>query len=124
MQSISSVYTAITQVKSIDISGEKSETYDSRSLDQSGRYVTMDGNGYVMPCSIKADVWYDPALTAHTAFTGLVAVPVDTNFKVTYTDTGPTSAIYNGTGFGVDKKIAPSEGVSATFEIQTSGTPT
>ena len=123
LQSISGTYTAITQIKSIDVSGEKSETYDSRTLDQSAAYVPMDINGYVMPCTIKADVWYDPALSAHTAFTGLVATPVATNFKITYTDSGPTSAIYSGTGFGVDKKISPAEGVSATFEIQTSGAP-
>lgn len=124
LQSISAVYTAIAQLKTIDISGEKSETTDGSSLDQSGAHKLKDPTGYVEPCTIKADAHYDPALASHVAFEGLVAAPVATNFKITYTDTAPTSKIYSGTGFGCDKKINPSENVNATFTIETSGTPT
>lgn len=124
LQSISSVYTAIAQLKSIDISGEKSETTDGTTLDQSGAYKIKDPTGYVEPCTIKAEGFYDPALASHVAFEGVVAAPVATNFKVTYTDTAPTSKIYSGVGFGIDKKINPSENVNATFTIETSGAPT
>lgn len=122
LQSIASVYTAIAQVKSIDITGEKSETYDSTTLD-GGAYKTKDPTGYVEPCVIKADIFYDPALAGHQAYTSLVATPVATNFKVTYVDGSTTSAIYSGTGFGIDKKVAMNDGLTATIEITTSGAP-
>jgi hypothetical protein len=123
LQSISSVYTAIAQIKSIDISGLKSETYDSVTLD-GGIGKTKDPTGYVDPAMVKADIFWDPNLAGHMAFTGLVIAPTPTNFKVTYTDAGPTSEIYAGVGFGVDKKVSPADGLGASIEIVTTGLPT
>jgi len=123
LQSISSVYTAIPNILSIDISGEASETYDSTTLD-GGTYKTKDGTGYVEPPEISFEFFWDPDDTVHTAFAGLVATPVNTNFKVTYTDSTPTSHIYNGVGFGIDKKVAPADGLKATGKVTTSGAPT
>lgn len=123
LQEISSVYTAITQIKSIDKSGEKSETTDGTTIDQSNGYKIKDPTGYIEPCTIKAEVFFDPALSSHSAFTALVAAPVATNFKITYTNSGPTSKIYSGVGFGYDDKANPSENVSGTFTIETSGAP-
>lgn len=123
LQSISSVYTAIAQIASIDVSGEKSETYDSVTLD-GGVGKTKDPTGYVDPATIKADLLWDPALAGHEAFQELVRAPVPTNFKVTYADSGPTSEIYAGVGFGCDKKVSPNDGLKASIEIETSGTPT
>lgn len=122
LQTISAAYVAIAQVKSIDISGEKSETYDSTTLD-GVTYKTKDPTGYVEPCTIKADIFYDPALSGHQAFTSLIAAPVATNFKVTYVDGSTTSAIYSCTGFGIDKKVAMNDGLTASIEIVTSGNP-
>lgn len=123
LQEISSVYTAIAQVKSIKIAGEKSETTDGSSLDQSGAHKLKDPTGFVEPCTITLEVHYDPALASHVAFEGKVAAPVATNFKITYTDSAPTSEIYSGVGFGIDKNINPSENVNATLTIETSGAP-
>ena len=122
LQEVSSVYVAIAQAKAIDLSGEKSETYDSTTLD-GAKFKTKDPTGYIEPCTIKADIFWDPALAGHQNYTNLVRTPVATNFKVTYADSGPTSEIYNGTGFGIDKKVAMNDGLSASIEIETSGIP-
>ena len=121
-QSISSVYTAMAGLMNIDVSGEKSKTYDSVTLDGTV-YETKDPTGYSSPPAIKASGFYDPAHTTYTAFAGLIAAPVATNFKITYADIAPTSAIYNGVGFGLDKKVEPGKGVVASIEIETSGAP-
>jgi hypothetical protein len=122
--SISSVYTAVPQVKSLSISGEKSETFDANTLDGTA-FKTKAPTGYVEPCSISADVFYDPQNAVHVAFIALVAAPVATNFKVTYADAspGPTSAIYSGVGFGFDKSASPADGLSGSMTIDTSGAP-
>jgi hypothetical protein len=126
LMSIASVYTAIPQLKSLSISGEKSETFDANTLDGTA-FKTKHPTGYVEPCTISADVFYDPQNAVHAAFIALVASTVNpfvaTNFKVTYADAGPTSAIYSGVGFGFDKSASPSDGLSGSMTIETSGAP-
>jgi hypothetical protein len=121
-QSVSAVYVAMAGLASIDVSGEKSETYPSVTLDGPA-YKTNDASGYVDPPTIKASGFYDPAHATYTSFAGLVSAPVPTNFKITYTDAAPTSAIYPGTGFGLDKKVEPGKAVMSEIEIVTSGNP-
>ncbi len=122
LMSISSVYTAVTGLKSVSLAGEKSETFPSHTLD-TGVFKTHDPTGYSDTCVITADVFYDPDDTVHAAFIALIAAPVATNFKVTYADTTPLSAIYSGVGFGFDKTATPGDGLSGTMTVQTSGTP-
>tara|TARA_R110000822_G_scaffold66972_2_gene163416 strand:+ start:1759 stop:2169 length:411 start_codon:yes stop_codon:yes gene_type:complete len=122
LMEISAVYTAIPQLLSISISGEATTTYDSTTLD-GPVHMTNDITGYTTAPSISAEGFYDPDDTVITAYAALLAAPVATNFKVTYVDTTPTSAIYAGTGFGLDKTVAPADGVKCSYTIQTSGTP-
>jgi len=122
LMSIASVYTAIPQLKSISISGEKSEVFENTTLDGSA-FKTKSPTGYVDPASISADVFYDPQNAVHAAFIALIAAPVATNFKVTFADAGPTSVVYSGVGFGFDKSASPADGLSGTMTIETSGAP-
>jgi hypothetical protein len=119
---ISSVYTAIPQLKSISLSGEKSETFDTTTLDGIA-CKTKAPTGYVDPHSISADGFYDPDDTVMLAFLALILTPVVTNFKVTYTDTTPTSKIYSGAGFGADITVAMADGVGISYSIECSGAP-
>jgi len=122
LMSIASVFTAIPQMKSLTISGEKSETFENVTLDGIA-FKTKSATGYVDPCSISADVFYDPQDAVHAAFIALVAAPVATSFKVTYADAGPTSVTYSGVGFGFDKSATPADGLSGSLTIETSGAP-
>ncbi len=123
LMEISSVYTAVPQLKSVSLSGEQSTTFEAKLLDGS-TFVKQIADGYANPCTISAEVYYDPDDTVHAAFIAKIATPVDTNFKVTYADATPLSAVYLGTGFGFDKTATPGDGLSGTMNIQTSGAPT
>lgn len=122
LQYVSSAYVAMAGLTSINITGEKSETYDSTTLDGSA-YKTQDPSGYVNTATIKLSGFFDPLHATYTNFATLVGTPAATNFKITYTDSAPTSAIYSGTGFGIDKKVEIGKAVMADLEIVTSGAP-
>lgn len=118
--SSSGSYGAIGGLTSISVTGEKSETIDTTTLD-GGVYKTKDPSGYSNPAVIKASGFYDPSV--FSGIQALIATPVATNVKVTYTDSGPTSVIYSGTGFGLDKKAEVGKAIMADLEIETSGAP-
>lgn len=121
-QSVSAVYVAMKGLTGIEVTGRKSKTYESVTLD--GPVTeTHDPTGYVAAPILKANGFYNPGDATYTAYEGVVDAPVATNFKVTWTDAGPVSDVYSGTGFGIDKKAEPTKGVMATIEIQTSGNP-
>jgi hypothetical protein len=122
LMDISSTYTAIPQLLSINISGEATTTYDSTTLD-GPVHMTNDPTGYCTAPTIAAEGFYDPDDAVITAYEALLSTPVATNFKITYVDTTPTSVIYSGTGFGLDKNVSPADGVKASYNIQTSGEP-
>jgi len=121
-QEISAVYTTIPNLIDITISGEKSQTMDTHSLDGS-QFMTKAPNGNSEPATITANGFYDPDDTTITAFHALTATPVATNFKITYTDSTPYSRIYSGVGFGIDKNVSISDAVKMTLTIETSGAP-
>jgi len=123
LMSISAVYTAIPMLKSFTISGASSQTYNASTLDQAGAYELNEPNGYTTAPTISAEGFRDPDDTTQQAFIALMATPVATNFKATYTDTTPLSEVYSGTGFGFDTSVQMAEGVGCTYNIQTSGNP-
>lgn len=125
LMSISASYTAIPMLKSISISGAQSETFDSRTLDQTGTYGEFEPNGFTAAPTITADGFRDPDDTTQQAFIALmVASPViKNNFKVTYADATPLSEVYSGAGFGFDTTASLADGLACTYTIQTSGNP-
>lgn len=122
LQSISSVYTAVPNLISVSLSGEKSETYDGTTLDGTA-HKAKPATGYIDPLTISAEVFWDPDDTTHQAFVTVMRAATPTNFKITYTDDTPTSEVYPGTGFGRDVNAAAADGLKATLTIETSGTP-
>ena len=67
-QEISSVFTAVAQVISIDIGETKTETWDSTSLD-TGVGKTKSQTGYAEPGDVSFEIFFDPALAGHQAIT-------------------------------------------------------
>lgn len=124
LKSIASVYTAIPQIVSISKSGEKSETYDSRTLDGAAA-LTHDPTGYYEVPTIKAELFYDAANAVHAGIKTDIRTPANfpVNYKLTYTDAGPVSEIWSVNGAGLDETIEGTKGVMASLELQTSGAP-
>jgi len=122
--SITATYTAVPNLLSVSLSGEKAETYDASTLDQSPAAKVKEHTGYSETASISAEAFYDPSNAVFTAWEALITTPAANNVKVTYTDTSPTSKIYSGVGFGIDKNVVPNDGVKATLTCETSGAPT
>jgi hypothetical protein len=120
--SITAVYTAIPNLQGINLSGEMTEVFDTTVLSGSA-YKTKAPSGYTNTTTITAEGFYDPDDTTIVAFEALLATPVATNFKVTYTDTTPTEDIYSGVAFGLDKTISPADGIKCSYTVETSGAP-
>lgn len=120
--SIAGTYTAVPNLIDVSLTGEKGETYDSRTLD-GGVFLTKDHTGYSATTNIAANAFYDPSNAVFTAWSALISTPAANNVKITYTDTGPTSVIYSGVGFGIDKTIVGNDGVKASLTCETSGAP-
>lgn len=120
--SITGTYTAIPNLIDVSVSGEKAETYESTTLD-GVVYKTKDHTGFSESASISATAFYDPSSAVFTAWNALIATPAANNVKITYTDSGPTSVIYSGVGFGIDKNVVANDGVKATLTCETTGAP-
>lgn len=121
---ISSVYTAIPQITSIDKSGEASITYEAMTLD-GNVHSDQPNTGYVSCPKIGFECYWDSANTVHAFLKTSMRTPpaAGVNFKHTDTAGTPVVEIWNCTGIGVDEKYVPGDGAKATVSLQTSGNP-
>lgn len=121
---ISSVYTAIPQLISINKSGEKSETYVARHID-GNVHSDRPNNGYVSNPDIKCEVWFDSGNAVHAFLKTSMRTPPAAGVNVKLTDTAgtPVVEIWNVTGIGIDEKYSTDEGVKADITFETSGNP-
>lgn len=120
---ISSVYTAIPNITSIDKSGEGSETFNAKTIDGSV-HPSQPPTGFAGNPTIKLECFWDSGNAAHTFLkTTLRAPPASTNFKIIDVATSPVTEIWAVTGIMVDEKYANDDGVKATITLTTSGNP-
>lgn len=119
---ISMSLTAIAQVKSIEISGTASQTWDSTALD-TAVWKTKDQTGFSEPGEVSAELWFDPALAGHQFITDLIAAPADNAMKIIYADTGLTQQSFTvaGAEFGVTVEL--DDGLSAEVTYTIDGDP-
>lgn len=124
LMEIASVYTVISAVLSLDLSGKKGETFDAVTLD-GPKFKEKVATGFVESPTIKFDYFYDPGDVVHQAYDAFTENPgTNKNFKITYSDSGPTSDIWVGVAGQNDIKAATNDGLKATGTIETSGRPT
>jgi hypothetical protein len=122
-QTISATLTDVAQVTDIDLSGEASLDFDSTTLD-GGVFETKDLTGYSSPGTVKAGLFFDPALAGHQAIITLISTPASCVWKLKYSDSGPSSLTYTSAGVGVDQTIVANDGVKATVTMNRTGAPT
>lgn len=124
--SISSVYTAIPEIQSIARSDEGGEVYDASTLDQANPGMIREATGYSTTPDFTIKMFYDAANAVHIelkrlARTPVAATPFNTNFKITYTNSTPTSEIWACPAVQWSEDIERANGVMATAKIITSG---
>lgn len=121
---ISSVYTAVPQMISIDKSGEESETFSGRTID-GNVHSDQPNTGYVSNPEIGGEFFYDSGNAVHAFLKTSMRTPpaAGVNFKLTDTAATPLVEIWNVTGIGVDEKYVTDDGVKATLKLVTSGNP-
>ncbi len=122
-QTISSVLTDVAQVIDINIDGEESETYDSRTLDTSV-YLTSELTGFTAPGTVSCNLFFDPALAGHQAIVALLTTPATCVWKIKYSDAGPSSLTYTSSGIGLSQTIVGNDGVKAALTMTRTGAPT
>jgi hypothetical protein len=122
---ISSVYTAIPQIISIDKSGEASETFPARTLD-GNKHSDMLNTGYVSNPEIGFECFWDSANTVHAFLKTSMRTPptAGVNFKHIDVSGTPVTEIWLVYGIGIDEKITTDDGCKANVKLQTSGDPT
>lgn len=89
--SISSVYTAVGAVDSIDGPDPEVEDDDVTSLDTTGPGRDHEPTGWVESGMAGFSLFFDPVNTVHKAITAYLAAPGISNWKLTYPDAAPTS---------------------------------
>jgi hypothetical protein len=123
-QEISSVYTTVAQVISIDLPEAESETFEADYLDQTGAGIPYEATGRSEGGSCSGEMFYDPALTGHQNLTELIRVPQAENWKIVFVDEETSNWSFTGAGFSLGGTLALNDGLKASFGIKLSGIPT
>ncbi|MEI8016862.1 MAG: hypothetical protein WCH39_01625 [Schlesneria sp.] len=131
--SVSSTFTAIPMIISIEKTGEGNQYYDSTTLD-GGQYATQENTSINKSPEISAEFFYDPTNAVHMALKTSLRTPSTTIpsgytspgqlIRLTYTDSGPLVENWNCVGLQIDEKFATKDGVKSTAKFAISGGPT
>ena len=117
---ISASLTAIAQVLSIELSGSKSQTFDSTALD-SGVFGSRDLTGYSVPGTVALELFYDAALAGHQFITDNITTPAKNAMQITYANSTTQAFSQCGVEFGVS--IVMDDGVKASVTYEIDGSP-
>ena len=126
-QELSTVYTAVAQILSIDMPDMESETYESDTLDNATAGIPHDPTGRSEGGSCGFELFFDPALAGHQSLLELIDDPTsyaDQSWKLIFSDTGSTEWDFDGAGFSLGGSIPLSDGVKANCSIKLDGLPT
>lgn len=121
---VATVFTAITQILSIDGPVPDVETFDSTDLSTTGAGKELLPTGYAAPGEVSFECFFDPALSIHQSLLDLVNTPAVVDWKLKFSDAGPTTWPFSGVFKGMGPKIAMNDGVKASGKIALSGLPT
>lgn len=122
-QEISSTYTAVGQIISIDLPDVESETYEADTLDNSGAGIPYKHTGRTEGGSCGFEIFYDPALASHLDLTPLLDDPQSENWKIVFADSGTSEWTFAGAGFSMGGTVALNDGLKASCSIKLDGIP-
>lgn len=122
---ISSVYTAVAQVRDINGPNMSRDTIEVTSRDSTGQareYLA----GLLENGEVTFDLVYDPDTTTHSASASgglitLLAAGTSNNFRVSFADTTATTATFAGLVTGFQPKMPLNGAQTADVTIKVSG---
>lgn len=113
--------TALAGIKSVSVSGAKSETIDVSSLDATEAGKEKIPSGFSETATISVEVFRDEDDTGFSTVQALIADPAETTVTIAWPN--GTTEVYTGIGFGFDTSAAPGDALSGTITIETTGDP-
>lgn len=100
------------------------ESYEARTLDQSGPSITKKPTGYTEPGSLSAELFFDPALAGHRVITGIIedpSIPSGEDYladgSITFADADSTEWTFSASGIGLDISIQMNDGLKGTVNM-------
>lgn len=117
----------IAQMISIDIAEATTETYEARTLDQSGAGIIKKPTGYTDPGSISGELFFDPALAGHQTITDVLTDPSIPSMEdylvdggITFADAATTSWTFSSSGVGFGATVAMNDGLKGSVSFECS----
>ena len=123
-QEIASVFTAVAQIISMELTGVESETFDETTLDTVGAGKEYGQTGYAEGGSLDFEYFLDPALAGHQAITDLVTTPADNNWQLIFADKGAKELPFTSAGVGFGLTVAMNDGLKGSGSLKLTGLPT
>lgn len=122
-RTISSVLTAVAQVKSISFTGCSNVTFEANTLD-AGVGIPHKATGQTEGGSVSYGLFFDPNLSGHQAEISGLTTPASNVYNIVFTDTGNMVMAFTSAGCGVDIEADPTTGLGATITHKLDGIPT
>ena len=126
---VATVLTAVAEVLSINVSGAKSETFETHYINQSAAGKTKLATGFADPPTVQAQLFYIPTNTGHQALTDEITTPTivaanQLDGQITFADSGPSTLPFKIAGIEFGLQLAMNDGVKADVTFEVSGQPT
>jgi hypothetical protein len=120
---LASVLTPLSQVTSLDLSGSKAESVEVPTLDDLTAYKPKMNTGLSDGGKVAGELYFDPALAAHTNYKTLIDTPPTspTACAITFANSPVTTCTFSAVGFGLDVSISLKNPVTGKFSMDVSG---
>lgn len=118
-QDIASTLTPIAQILSFSHDGASTETYESRTIDQSGAGIGMKPTGYASGGTFQFDLFYDSELAGHQSLTDDITTPAERDYSVTLVGGTEMTFTAGGIDFGFSGEM--SDGIKGSVSLTVDG---
>ena len=114
-------YSTVAQLRDISCSGAEAIVYDSTTLDTGGGR-TSAVTGYSNPGTVTISGLYDPSDDTHNLLTAKITSPVDSTYKIVFSDETEQTFTAAGLSFDVSASLDDATTFTATFQLSSLAT--
>ena len=114
-------YSTVAQLRDISCSGAEAIVYDSTTLD-TGVGRTSAVTGYSNPGTVTISGLYDPSDDTHNLLTAKITSPVDSTYKIVFSDETEQTFTAAGLSFDVSASLDDATTFTATFQLSSLAT--